>query len=208
MRAIRTRATTENIGGAGRGTTGQHTGSRRVGDAHFPLPHSIHHTYLRSPCVAGDGTEDTAAAARCLYYWRAELPESDEEAAEEPAAEPEPAAEEPAAEAEPELEPTGDADSEPVAAADAVEPIDFGAGWTFGALESLGPAPSASALARTKSVAQPPSLGCGDGGRSAQPFVSKMFPPEGAVSFVSAAGQVWDVTIGRTPPPAAAERQD
>ena len=137
------------------------------------------------------GTEDTAETARCLYYWRAEFPESDEEAEQEPAAE-----------LDPELEPKGDAESEPVASAD-VEPIDFGAGWTFGVLESLGPPPAPSALARTNSVAQPPSLGCGDGGRSIEPFVSKMFPPEGVVSFASVAGQVWDVTIGRAPPAAS-----
>ena len=125
-------------------------------------------------------TKDSAEVARCLYYWRADIPESDEEGAE------------------------GEA-----AAAEDAEPTDFGAGWTFGTLKSLGASPDSSALVRTKSVAQPPSLCRGDGGCTAEPFVSKMFPPEGAVSFVTTGdAQVCAVSIERVGAATAAVAED
>ena len=89
------------------------------------------------------------------------------------------------------------AEDDPAVAQDLQAPADSGAGWTFGVLGSLGPAPNPSALARTVSVAQPPELNRGTGGCTLEPFVSKMFPPEGTVSFASSADAhvVWQVTI-------------
>lgn len=112
--------------------------------------------------------DDNAEIAHCLYYWRAEIPESDEEEGEAPAV--------------PDMELDG---------------FDLGAGWTFGSLTLQGLPSSQSALVRTKSVAQPPSLGRGDGGCSLEPCVSKMFPPEGTVSFVTGDNMIRNVKIER-----------
>jgi len=96
--------------------------------------------------------EEGSESAHCLYYWKSEAADLDDD--------------------EPEAKAEAVADEE-------AEADDFGAGWTFDTRALVLPDPAA--LTRTQSVAQPAVLSRGAGGLTAEPYLAKMFPPEGEV---------------------------